>query len=211
MKKLSLIIILTGFGLCAQAQINFILSGGLHSVDVGAKDFIITNKNTSDSFSLAFKNASYGFHFGLGLRLATQKFYFQPEIVFNSNSANFKFKDTTLPGTLDSLKKERYHYIDLPLILGLKLGVLRLYAGPVAHIYINNSSELFDIDGYDDKFKTATFGYTAGIGFDISFIGLDIRHEGNFSNYGDHINFFGSKLNFDDKASRLIGTLSIKF
>ncbi len=195
----------------AQSQIQFLLSGGLHSVDVGAKDFLITNKNTPDSFELAFENASYGYHFGGGIRFHIGNLYLQPELMFNSNKANFKFKDFSTPALADSIRKEKYQYLDLPVIVGFKLGLIRLYAGPVAHFFLKNVSELTDIDGYEDKFKAATFGYQIGLGFDIAFLGIDLRHEGNFSNYGDHVYFFGQRLNFDNSASRLIGTLSLKF
>ncbi|MBK8955548.1 MAG: outer membrane beta-barrel protein [Saprospiraceae bacterium] len=211
MKKYCISIYLLALASISYSQLNLLVFGGLHSVDVKASDFIITNKNTLDSFQFNLDKASYGYHFGVGLRLKFNYFYIQPELQFNSNKANFKVKDFNVPNTIDSIKSEKYQYLDLPVIFGFKAGLIRLYAGPVAHFFINNSSELFDVDGYDDKFNAATFGYQAGIGFDISFIGIDIRHEGNFSKYGDHVTFFGQKLQFDNKASRLMGTVSFKF
>lgn len=210
-KPASILVMICAWYLPTSAQVNFLLSGGIHSVDVKASDFIITNSNKLDSFQLKLDNASYGYHFGFGIRFRFGQIYLQPELQFNSNKATFKIKEFDFPGTVDSIKTERYQYVDLPVILGLKAGIVRLYAGPVAHFFLKNSSELFDVSGYDDKFSAATFGYQAGIGFDISFIGIDIKHEGNFSNYGDHIRFFGQKLNFDKKASRLMGTVSFKF
>ncbi len=192
-------------------QIKLVVSGGLHTVDVTSEDFNFFDKTNTDSFNLKFENASYGFHFGGGIRISLGNFYLQPELLFNSNKANFKFTDFNTSSTYDSIRTEKYQYLDIPIILGVKLGLLRLNLGPVAHIFLNNTSELLDINGYAEKFKTATFGYQAGIGFDFKFISLDIRHEGNFSKYSDHILFFGSKLNFDNKASRLIGTLSFRF
>ncbi len=211
MKKLPIFLFLFLAKYNSDAQVQFLLSGGLHSVDVGAENFLITNKDTRDSFSLLFENASYGYHFGGGIRFQLGNIYIQPELIFNSNKANFKFKDFSTTSLADSIRKEKYQYLDLPVIVGFKLGLIRLYAGPVAHFFLKNVSELTDINGYDDKFKAATFGYQAGLGFDIAFLGIDIRHEGNFSNYGDHINFFGQRLNFDHSASRLLGTISIKF
>lgn len=211
MRKLILFLFAITMGWSAKAQLDVIVLGGLHSVDVGASDFNIKDPNSADSFRLALENASYGFHFGAGLRVNMRNFFIQPELVFNSNKANFKIKDYNQPGFVDSLRTEKYQYLDIPIMLGFKFSVIRLYGGPVAHIFIHNNSELTDIDGYHDKFKTATFGYQAGLGLDLSFIGIDIRHEGNFSKYGDHINFFGRQLPFDKKASRLIGTISLRF
>ena len=58
--------------------------------------------------------------------------------------------------------------------------------------------------------KGATYGYQAGIGFDFSKLSFDVRHEGNFSKYGDHITFFDEKFAFDKKATRLVASLSYK-
>lgn len=191
----------------SNAQNDIVITGGMHTVDVTAENL---NFN-SDSFSLKFENASYGFHFGGGLRISFGGFYLQPELIFNSNKANFKFTDFKASSAYDSIRTEKYQYLDIPLILGIKFSILRLLAGPVAHFFLNNTSELTDIGGYSDKFKTATFGYQAGIGFDYKFLSIDIRHEGNFSKYGDHIQFFGTKLKNSNSASRLMASLSIRF
>ncbi len=211
MKKILFVFVILLIHKSAQSQIDIVVSGGLHTVDVGTEDFNFFDKSNSDSFNLKFENASYGFHFGAGVRISINNFYFQPQLIFNSNKANFKFKDFNTSSAYDSVRTEKYQYLDIPLILGVKLGVLRLNIGPVAHFQLNSTSDLIDIKGYEEKFKTATFGYQAGLGFDINFISIDILHEGNFSNYGDHIQFFGSKLNFSNKASRLIGTISFRF
>lgn len=57
------------------------------------------------------------------------------------------------------------------------------------HIALNNNSELKGLDGFKSNYKGATYGYQAGIGFDFSKLSFDVRHEGNFSKYGDHITF----------------------
>jgi hypothetical protein len=194
------------------AQFNFGLIGGISSVDIKPSTLNITDKNKLDSFSLAFDNADYGFHFGGFVRISIQSFYIQPEVVFNSNRTTFKYKKFKSAQFYDTLfLKERYQYLDIPLMLGLKLGILRFNAGPVAHIFINNKSELTDLNGYESKFQTATFGYQMGIGFDLSKIMFDLRYEGNFTKFGEHINFNGTKYAFDKGPSRLIATLGLKF
>ena len=150
-----------------QAQLDFTLTGGMHSIDVGPKDFVVTNKSELDSFKFSFKNASYGYHFGMGLRINLNNFYLHPEFIFNSNNAHFKVNNYNVPQLVDSAREEKYQYLDIPLMLGVKFSIIRLYVGPVAHIFINNKSELTDIEGYKDKFKAASFGYQAGIGFEL--------------------------------------------
>jgi hypothetical protein len=206
---LLLIIIICPIALFSQVDWGF--GGGIHSIDVNAKDILYKDKFNADSFSLKFLNAGYGYHFGLLLRININQVFIQPEVMFNSNSNTYNLRSINSAPLLDSIKKERYNYIDIPLMIGLKLGILRLNAGPVGHFFISSKSDLFDVKGYVDNYKSATFGYQAGIGLDIKAISLDVRHEGNFSKFGDHIEFFGEKFNFDSRPTRLIGTLSIRF
>ena len=102
----------------------------------------------------------------------------------------YEITDFGNPGTLDLIKSENYQYLDIPLIIGLKAGPVRLGAGPVGHVFIDSSSELFDIDGYEQKFDEMTWGWQGGIGFDIWNIHLDIKYEGNFSNFSNHFIFY---------------------
>ncbi|MBP7644615.1 MAG: hypothetical protein KA767_14840, partial [Saprospiraceae bacterium] len=106
---------------------------------------------------------------------------------------------------------ETYNSVDLPVMIGLKAGIIRLYAGPVAHLHINSKSDLIDFDGYEQRFKSATYGYQAGFGFDLWKLRFDVAYEGNLSNFGDHITIGGESFSFNDSAARLLGTVSYKF
>ncbi|MCC6816626.1 MAG: hypothetical protein IT267_09460 [Saprospiraceae bacterium] len=193
----------------AQFEWGIIIGGS--SVDIEPKSFIIKNDNQLDSFNLSFKEANYGFHIGGFVRLSMNKFYLQPELVFNSNKTTFKLKQFGQFQTSDSLLDERYQKLDIPLMLGVKFGIFRINAGPVAHIFLNNKSDLFNVSGYSDKFKSATYGYQLGLGFDFGLLTFDLRHEGNFTKFGDHIYFFNHKVNFDKAENRLLGTVGLKF
>ncbi|HRI01148.1 MAG TPA: outer membrane beta-barrel protein [Saprospiraceae bacterium] len=184
---------------------------GLNTFDVAKSEQLLKNKSTRDSFLLSFYEAGYGFHFGGFVRYKTGHFFIQPELSFNSNTVTYKIKNPSILGTLDSLKKERYNNIDIPLMLGLKFGVLRLEAGPVMHTYIASKSDLTKIDGFQEKFATATFGYQAGVGFDLGKLMFDLRHEGNFTELGSHIRYFNDPVKFGNKPTRLLATLGIRF
>lgn len=194
-----------------KAQFEWGLLLGASSVSIKPKTFVINNDQKLDSFSLAFKDANYGFHFGGFVRLSYRKVFIQPEFLFNSNNTTFTFKDFTKLQTSDSIRNERYQRMDIPLMVGAKFGIFRLNAGPVAHFILNNRSDLVNIEGYDDKFKSATYGYQLGLGFDFGLVTFDLRHEGNFSKYGDHVTFFGKHFASDKAETRLIGTFGLKF
>lgn len=193
------------------AQLSGGLLLGISSVSIKPKTFIYKDELGKDAVSFGFKKANYGYHFGGFLRYQAKSFFIQPEVVFNSNTTTFTYKVLQAPFNSDSLLTERYQRLDIPVLLGIKVGILRIGAGPVAHIFINNKSELRNIKGYDDKFKSATFGYQIGIGFDIQRISFDLRHEGNFTHFGDHIIIDNHTFDFDKGESRLMATLGFKF
>ncbi len=192
------------------AQFEWGVGGGIHSIDIKAKD-IFYKDNFQDSMVLKFLSAGIGYHFGVFFRFKFNDLYVQPELYFNSIRSTYSLQRLKGLAILDSIKSERYNNIGIPLMLGLKLGVLRLNGGPVCHLFVSSSSDLTKISGYSESLTTAKFGYQVGLGLDINLISLDIRHEGNLYKYGDHIEFFGTKFNFDSRPSRLIGTLSLRF
>ncbi|MDQ3142044.1 MAG: PorT family protein [Bacteroidota bacterium] len=196
--------------LFSQFKFNIIPGGGIHTLAISTQKFSIKEANGRDSIVLAYRDADYGFHFGGAFRFQWLNFLIQPEIVFNSNKTNYTIHDSRNL-FIDSLRSEKFQYLDIPLMIGLKLGIIRLNGGPVAHILINSNSELTNLDGFETKFKTATYGYQLGLGFDLSIFTIDIRHEGNFTKYGEHIFLFGENLKFSKSPTRLIATLGFKF
>ena len=192
-------------------QIRLGVMGGLSTSDIPANDLIILDQDGLETFKLSAEQADYGFHFGLFLRGEIGKFYLEPSLIFNSNNIHYRIEDLNGDQTFSLVKNETYQYLDLPLIMGFKFGFLRLGAGPVGHVFIDSSSELFDIGGYRQKFEQTTWGWQANVGLDIWFIRLDLKYEGNFTRYGDHFEFFGQSYRFSDRPTRLIASVGITF
>jgi hypothetical protein len=42
-------------------------------------------------------------------------------------------------------------------------------------------------------------------------LGIDLRYEGNFNNFGDHITFGGNKYEFSKKPSRMMLAVAMSF
>ena len=195
--------------LSLQAQIfKFGIKGGISTQDIKPAD---VNPIMSDSILLKVADAGFGFHVGGWARLRAGNFMFQPEVLFNSSKVTYNVKATKGSAIVDSLKKETFNNLDLPLMLGIKLSGLRLNAGPVGHLHLSSSSELTEIKAYSEKFNSLTWGYQAGIGADFGKIAIDIRYEGNFNKYGDHISIGGKPYNFDKKPSRFLVSMAIAF
>jgi hypothetical protein len=163
----------------------------------------------TNAFKLKLSDANYGFHFGAWARLTFSKVYIQPELLFNSSKVEYKYGKLNSP--IDSVRNETFRNLDIPIMIGTKLGSFRLNAGPVGHIHINGSSDLTNTSGYSEKFKGSTWGYQAGIGFDAGAVGIDLRYEGNFDKFGNHINFGGKTYEFSKAPSRFIASVAIAF
>jgi len=203
MKNLLLIALLLCLAAAAQAQFAFGLKGGVHTQTKLPDDITIGNPDTT--FSFGVEDLKFGTQFGLWFRVGGVVFL-QPELVFNSNRTDFRVGQTN---AADLVFKERYQHVDLPLMVGVSTGFLRLYGGPVGHYFLNSSSELVDFDGYSERWKKFTWGWQAGLNIGTQRISADLRYEGNFSKFGDHVNFFGQPYHFANTPSRLILALQV--
>lgn len=205
MKKLMILLLcLTMAQAAVQAQIKYGLKIGISTPDIKPADVMALRfKSGADSFSLKVNDANYGFHAGGWVRLKLGSIYLQPEVLFNSSKVQYnvnKLKGTALT---DSLRSERFNNLDIPILIGFKLGSFRINAGPVGHIHLSSSSELSELADYKASFQSATWGYQAGIGLDFGKLGLDLRYEGNFNKFGEHITFGGNKYEFSKAPTRM--------
>jgi len=211
MKNALIILISILFVTTASAQVKFGVRGGLSSTDLKPSSFVVTNQASAEAFTLSTKEANYGYHLGVFLQAGGEKFFIQPEILFNSSSVDYSLQGNGIGDLMSNVFNETYQNIDIPIMLGFKVGPLRLQGGPVGHVHIDSSSELTDFQGYEEKFKTFTYGYQTGIGLDFWKFVIDLKYEGNFSDFGDHFTFFGNDYNFDQRPGRIVASVGIAF
>jgi hypothetical protein len=207
------VFLLAGLPLMLHAQMKFGIQGGLNTTQIDPGKLVILDQDDREDFELAVNRARYGYHLGVFFQAQADFLFIQPAIWFRSSSVDYTINDVQ-DSSLSNVLTERYQYLDIPILLGLKLGPLRIGCGPVGHIYINSTSELFDtdpVDGYEQQFEDMTVGYIAGLGLDIWNFHLDLNYEGSFNRFGDHFTFFGEEYAFDNSPSRLIATIGISF
>jgi hypothetical protein len=201
--------ILASFLTQLNAQIEFGVKAGLSSYDLANEGILVTNGDQDFKWNIA--DAGYGHHFGIYTRLSALGLYLEPALLFNSNKVSYEITTYSASGVFSTLKNEKYNTMDIPVIAGIKLGILRFQGGVVGHFFINSISDVVDIKGYDQRFKGATYGWQAGTGVDLWKLRLDLMFEGNFDKFGDHITIGGHNYAFADTPSRLMLTLGYKF
>ncbi|MCC6727094.1 MAG: PorT family protein [Saprospiraceae bacterium] len=193
------------FAITVNAQIRYGFRAGLSSSQLNSETI------QQNGVSVAIKDANYGYHFGVFGRVKLgEHMYLQPEAAFNSSSVDFQVTDIG-DGFMDEVLTEKYRNLDLPLMVGYKLGPLRLEAGPTGHVYVASKSELEEIGSYDRRFNDFNLGFQSGLGLDIWKITLDLRYEGNFQKFGEHMTIGGEQINFSQRPARWLMTVGFSF
>ena len=215
MKKLSFIIIFLSFCGITFGQIDFGLKAGINTGWIRMDDIVVIEDGVEEYSLEGVSNLSVGFHGGMMLRISLFKAYLQPEIYFSSTGGDVIIKDIyeTNPDRTKWTERLKFGRIDIPVMIGYKAGPVRLQLGPVASILISEKADLLDFGEFKEHYKTATFGYQAGIGFDIiNKITFDLRYEGNLSKLGDSIDIGGgNSINLDTRVSQLVLSVGVLF
>lgn len=131
-----------------------------------------------------------GFVGGIYMRFG-RRIFIQPEVLYSGKGGSYTVQvldDKGNPVGSPQQVKVKTENIDVPLLLGLRLGPIRLNAGPVASFVINTNETIKDAitkytnEDWKDTFNQATWGYQVGGGVDIGKFNLDVRYENSVSN-----------------------------
>jgi opacity protein-like surface antigen len=146
------------------------------------------------------KDAEWGFQGGVFMRASFAGFYIQPELLLATATNSVTYDDVEAGGA-PVIYNQKFNKLNIPVLLGVKVGPLRLNAGPAASVMISDPKEIIEGATY----KRATFGYQAGLGFDLfKKLTVDLRYEGNLNQFGDQIEIGGETFVLDDRTGALL-------
>ena len=161
----------------------------------------------------ALTNANYGFHGGLFFRLTIMSVYIQPEVLF-ATSEN-KYKVTNLTSTVATEVSQKLNNLSIPVMIGFKLGPIRINAGPAASVSITSPKALIAdaSQNLTSVYNKMSFGYQAGLGFDLfKKLTFDVRYEGSLQKYQTQIeNVAGTKFTLDDRPNAFLLSVGLMF
>ncbi len=206
MKKFVVIILAIVLAAPLYSQVKFGLKAG------ASTDFTFTNLDLSQSdvdvVLQNAKNAEWGFQGGAFLRVSFAGFYLQPEFLLATATNSLMYEGVVDGQPVDELLDQKFTKLNIPVLLGFKLGPVRINAGPAASILLSEPADMAEIATY----KTATFGYQAGVGLDLfKKLTLDVRYEGNLNQFGDGITIGGETFEFDDRTGALLLQVGLIF
>lgn len=175
------------FGKFASTSTN---ANGSPSVSVDGQTF-----RNSINESLASKT---GTSFGVYTRFG-RNLFIQPEVLYSTRSGSF---NVLRNGQSESVTVKTTSF-DVPVLLGIKGGPIRVMAGPVVSFRVDDNQRLgaalsqYTNSSLNDAWAKAYYGYQIGGGLDLGSFGLDVRYEGNLSDVAQINNSsgkFGQRL-----------------
>jgi len=143
------------------------------------------------------------------LQVAFAGMYLQPEMLLSSTGGEVQVKDINATVVMN----QRFTKLDVPVIIGKKIGPLRLGLGPVASVILNKPSDAvnFSSTSVQSKFHNATFGYQLDLGLDIWKLAFDLKYEGNLSTLGNGVVIGGNTYSFDSRNRQWIFGVGLFF
>ena len=214
MKKFLVIALVVLISVPAISQIKFGIKAGVSTTNLNMPSLkTITSGNTAYTVD-AIYSAKYGFNGGVFLRLTLFGVYLEPELLLATRTNEYTVTNvTTGQSTAAFIANQKFNKLDIPVMLGFKLGPLRLNAGPAASLLINSPKDIITDTDYKAMYSRMTFGYQAGVGFDLlKTLTFDIRYEGSLKKYQNQIeNLTGTKFNLDDRADAFLFSVGLMF
>lgn len=212
MKKSILVLLVALIALPAFSQIKFGIKAGVSTNSISMSDvksFTTANGTTTIQ---ALKNANFGYQAGVFMRLSLLGIYIQPEVLFASVENKYSVKNAGTSAPVDVLESLRN--LSIPVMVGFKLGPVRINAGPAGSYTFNKPADLVTDQTLSSLYKKLTFGYQAGVGIDLlKKLTIDLRYEGSLAKYQTQIQNLtgGAKVALDNRPNAFLFSLGLMF
>lgn len=210
MKKLILVIVASLFVFTmADAQMfKWGLKGGIGFSSINMDD-ITGIEDGEDVYDLIAGDAVTGYHVGLQTQIKVAMILIRPELYFNAGGGTV---EQIVEGGATEVLNVKFNRIDLPVLVGFKLGPVRINAGPVGSVVLSESSDMDDLQSdFEAYTNSMTFGFQGGLGLDVSKLSLDFRYEGSISALGESFTVGGVEFPLDARPSQWIISLGFWF
>ena len=210
MKKLILILLSVFIVYPSFSQVKFGIKAGLSTTSIKMEDVKQVVSGDTEYAVDVLEGANFGFHAGAFVRFGLSRFYIQPELLFTSRTDEYTAADIENPAE-SIIKKQQFNQLDIPLMVGFRLGPVRIHGGPSAMLLINSPEDLIDDPDLTTVYDELTFGYQAGLGIDLlKRLTIDLRYEGSLQKYQTTIDSLtGEDITLDDRPSAIL--LSVGF
>jgi hypothetical protein len=193
MKKLILVLgLLIGSKMSAQIDIGLRAGASLASPRI---ENFTENVSISD---FSHETSALSYQAGVYARVKFLGLFVQGELYFSqiNQSAVAAFQNLNVPPKTIDLS---YSKVDLPLLLGFKVGPARIMVGPVFSANFN------DISGnLNNDLNNASAGYQVGIGAELGKLFIDLRYEAGLGNLANSVLIENNSYKADLKTTQFL-------
>ena|SRR6187397_1236459 len=207
-------VFLFAFVVSMQSQVSMVVTAAISPQQTPPSHYIFVNRSTPDEFTFDLRTVKSSVFIGAGARYDIKPFFFQAEAQYNKRVYVYDVSYTyTGRGRTDEVNKyeEQMDVINLPLSMGVDLGILDITSGFLPQFILSQQSDLSDLEGYNQDLKTMRFGWHTGIAANVNQLRIGLNWQSDFNNYADHAYIGNQSLELAGRSSRLLGTLSFVF
>jgi hypothetical protein len=213
MKKSFAVILITLLAIPSFSQFKAGIKAGVSTNSISMNKAVQLTGQTANYSVMALTNANYGFHGGLFFRLTIMGLFIQPELLFATSENKYTVKN--LNTSVATEVSQKLNNLIIPVMVGLKLGPIRVYGGPAGSISITDPGSLIKDQNQNlqTMYNKMSIGYQAGLGMDvIKRLTVDIRYEGSLQKYQTQIqNAAKTKVSLDNRPNAFLFSLGLFF
>ena len=170
---------------------------------------LIGNESDYVVHEVKFKNSRLMRSIGLFAQKKAGYLFGQVDALYSNYGTSFDVKSFSTIEIPDRVLSESFHYADIQIMGGLTSNGFRIGVGPVIHILAGHSTELNQLEQYEEKLRDISFGFSGGLGYDIGIFSFDMKYEKAFRTIGDHVWYGDRKSRFIQTPNSLIFSLGI--
>ncbi len=161
---------------------------------------------------VALSDAYTGFHFGLVSEIVLPGFYLQPEFLFTRNGRDYRIDPPAdVADQNPDFFTHRFNHFVLPVIVGTKLGPLKVGVGPSFSFLLNQSFDAGDENDFSPKLENFSLGYQVGVGLAFGNLLFDARYEGSLSRFGDGFSYNDNEFSLNTRPQQYIFSVGLLF
>lgn len=217
MKNLIALVLLVSIFLTTNidAQVSMIATVGVSPQQTPVAHYIFVNRSSPrDEFTFDLQQVKASYFIGVGARYDVKPFFFLAEAQYNKREYVYDIS-YTFPGfgrTEEVVQySESMNVINLPVSIGVDLGVVDVINGFVPQVFMSHQTDLENIRGYSDDLSTFRFGWHSGVAANVANMRIGLDWQMDFNNYADHIYVNDQNLALAGRTSRIVGTLTYNF
>ncbi len=175
------------------AQVRFGATVGTGIITARTESVYVGNVSDYATHEVTFTGASPIFNAGLTYQNKIGWMFMQPSIQYSQYSVDYTVE--AFPQSYRGITEvnEKYKSIDLHAIAGIHSHNMRLGFGPIFHFLVGFESGLDNVPTYKENQSTLSTGFAGAVGYDLKAISIDLKYEGSFKTFGDHIFFNEAK------------------